>query len=547
MSFFQVGRSPIMTLKSQVLALKYRPQIFKDLIGHEEIATTIYNSIKNNNSANAFLFTGMRGIGKTTFARIVAKALNCEDSIEGMCEKKCDQCDPITNSNHIDVLEIDAASKTGVDDVRELIEFSRYPPSVAKFKIFIVDEVHMLSKQAFNALLKTLEEPPKYLKFIFATTEVKKIPITVISRCQRYDLSRIKSEELFNYLKNVTTKEKKNVEDNAIKLIVKLSEGSVRDALSLLDRAIISSNEKSLTFEDAQKIFGYVNKSSYLDLLEMVFIGNEEKIINHYRKLYNSGIEPETFLNDFLEILYYLKNISHIENEGNNFTLNDGDYKKIISLSKELDPNAILLFWEFTLKTLKEIKIVANQNLLIEMFLIQLIYLKKKNVIKNNEQNKLKNISIKNVDVKNTRNKEAINQIKNIKQEDEKIEKKNTLEINNLEDLIEICVQKKEMKLKYELENNVNLVSFSNTNIEISFNEKLNKSFVKDLSEKLYDWTKNRWLISFTKEKGEMSEKEKKNSLKKKNITKYKNSSEYKNLLKALPDIELIDIEKNDD
>jgi len=547
MSFFQVGRSPIMTIKSQVLALKYRPQIFKDLIGHEEIATTIYNSIKNNNSANAFLFTGMRGIGKTTFARIVAKALNCEDSIEGMCEKKCDQCDPITNSNHIDVLEMDAASKTGVDDVRELIEFSRYPPSVAKFKIFIVDEVHMLSKQAFNALLKTLEEPPKYLKFIFATTEVKKIPITVISRCQRYDLSRIKSEELFNYLKNVTTKEKKNVEDNAIRLIVKLSEGSVRDALSLLDRAIISSNEKSLTFEDAQKIFGYVNKSSYLDLLEMVFIGNEEKIIKHYRKLYNSGIEPETFLNDFLEILYYLKNISHIENEGNNFTLNDGDYKKIISLSKELDPNAILLFWEFTLKTLKEIKIVANQNLLIEMFLIQLIYLKKKNLIKNNEQNKLKNISIKNVDVKNTRNKEAINQIKNIKQEDEKIEKKNTLEINNLEDLIEICVQKKEMKLKYELENNVNLVSFSNTNIEISFNEKLNKSFVKDLSEKLYDWTKNRWLISFTKEKGEMSEKEKKNSFKKKNITKYKSSSEYKNLLEALPDIELIDIEKNDD
>jgi len=378
MSFFQVGRSPIMTKKSQVLALKYRPQVFKDLIGHQEIATAIYNSIKNNNPANAFLFTGMRASGKTTFARIVAKALNCEHSIEGLCEKKCNQCDPIANSNHIDVLEMDAASKTGVDDVRELIEFSRYPPSVAKFKIFIVDEVHMLSKQAFNALLKTLEEPPKYLKFIFATTEVKKIPITVISRCQRYDLSRIKSEELFNYLKNVTTKEKKDIEDNAIRLIVKLSEGSVRDALSLLDRAIISNNEKSLTFEDAQKIFGYVNKSSYLDLLEIVFLGNEEKIINHYRKLYNSGIEPEVFLNDFLEILYYLKNISHIENEGNNFTLNDSDYKKITSLSQELDSNAILLFWEFTLKTLKEIKIVTNQNLLIEMFLIQLIYLKKK-------------------------------------------------------------------------------------------------------------------------------------------------------------------------
>ena len=547
MSFFQVGWSPIMTIKSQVLALKYRPQTFKDLIGHEEIATTIYNSIKNNISANAFLFTGIRGIGKTTFARIVAKALNCEQALESICEKKCDQCDSIANSNHIDVLEMDAASKTGVDDVRELIEFSRYPPSSAKFKIFIIDEVHMLSKQAFNALLKTLEEPPKYLKFIFATTEVKKIPITVISRCQRYDLSRLKSEELFVYLKNITIKEEKKVEDNAIKLIVKLSEGSVRDALSLLDRATISNNDNFLTFEDAQKIFGYVNKSSYIDLLEIIFLGNEEKTINYYRKLYNSGIEPDLFLNDFLEILYYLKNISNIENEGSNITLNDSDYKKIVSLSKKLEPNAILLFWEFTLKTLKEIKIVANPNLLIEMYLIQLIYLKKKNVKQNNHQNEIKNTSIKNVDVKNIINKDVVSQIKNIKQEDEKIEKKNTLEINNFEDLIEMCVEKKEMKLKYELENNVNLVSFSNMNIEISFNDKLNKNFVKDLSEKLYDWTKNRWLISFSNEKGAMSEKEKKKGLKKKNINEYECSNEYKNLLNVLPDIELIDIEKKDD
>jgi len=547
MSFFQVGRSPIMTNNSKVLALKYRPQTFKDLIGHEEIATTIYNSIKNNNSANAFLFTGMRGIGKTTFARIVAKALNCEHAIEGKCEKKCDQCDPISNSNHIDVLEIDAASKTGVDDVRELIEFSRYPPTISKFKIFIIDEVHMLSKQAFNALLKTLEEPPKYLKFIFATTEVKKIPITVISRCQRYDLSRIKSEELFNYLKNIAIKEKKDVEDNAIKLIVKLSEGSVRDALSLLDRATISNNENSLTFEEAQKIFGYINKSSYIKLLEIIFLGDEEKIIDHYRKLYNSGIDPNLFLNDFLELLYFVKNISYVENGGNNFSLNDSDYKKITSLSNEIDPNAILLFWEFTLKTLKEINMVANPNLLVEMFLIQLTYLKKKNLSQNNQQNELNNIPIKNVDVKNTINKDAINQIKNIKQEEEKIEKKNTLEINNLEDLIEMCFEKKEMKLKYELENNVNLVSFSNMNIEISFNDKLNKNFVKDLSEKLYDWTKNRWLISFSKEKGTMSTKEKKHIQKKQKISEYKSSNEYKNLLEAFPDIELVDIKKKDD
>ena len=212
MSLFQVGWSPFMKNKSEVLALKYRPQTFKDLIGHEEITSTIFNSLKNKKSSNAYLFTGIRGIGKTTFARIVAKALNCERGIDNLCNDNfCTNCESIINSNHIDVLEIDAASRTGVDDVRQLIEFSRYAPTIAKFKVFIIDEVHMLSKQAFNALLKTLEEPPEYLKFIFATTEVKKIPITVISRCQRYDLSRLQSEKLFEYIKNVVAKEKKKI------------------------------------------------------------------------------------------------------------------------------------------------------------------------------------------------------------------------------------------------------------------------------------------------------------------------------------------------
>ena len=547
MSFFQVGWSPDMKNYSKILALKYRPQTFKQLIGQDEISDSIYNAIKSNVTANAYLFTGIRGIGKTTFARIVAKALNCEHAIDNMCENKCSNCVDISNSNHIDVLEMDAASKTGVDDVRELIEFSRYPPSVAKYKIFIIDEVHMLSKQAFNALLKTLEEPPEYLKFIFATTEVKKIPITVISRCQRYDLSRINSEELFNYLKNITIKEKRSVEDSAIKLIVKISEGSVRDALSLLDRATISNNGKIQTFESVQKIFGYVDKSSYIDLLEIIFLGDVEKIIHHYRSLYNSGVEPNLFLNDFMEVLYYVKNISHIENTGTNFSLNENDFKKITSLSKKLEPGDILLFWEFTLKTLKEINLVSNPNILIEMFLIQLTHLKKKNIIDTNKKNYENNLPLDKLDEKKVKNNKAVNQIKNFKQEDERIEKKNNNEINNLEDLIEMCLDKKEMELKYDLENNVNLVSFSNTNIEIAFNEKLNKNFVKDLSEKLYLWTKNRWLISFSKEKGSISEKEKLKKIKEEKIITYKNSSDYKNLLEVIPDIELIDIKERDD
>ena len=548
MSNFQVGWSPIMNNKSKVLALKYRPQKFEDLIGHEEVATTIFNSIKMNKSPNAYLFTGIRGVGKTTFARIVAKALNCENGIEKMCEKKCSHCDSITNSNHIDVLEMDAASKTGVDDVRELIEFSRYAPSIAKFKVFIIDEVHMLSKQAFNALLKTLEEPPPYLKFIFATTEVKKIPITVISRCQRYDLSRVKSEELFQYLKKISKIEDKNVDDSALKLIVKISEGSVRDSLSLLDRAIISNNDDRLSLENVQKIFGYVDKSSYIDLLELIFKGDEELVLKHYRNLYDSGVEPNNFLNEFLEILYYIKNISNIKIEGTNFSLNDNDYKKISHVSKNIKTEHTLLFWEFTLKTIKEINLVNNPNLSIEMFLIQLMYLSNRNSKSNEEPEETKNTSFKRKDLQSLKiNTEAVSQIKNIKQVEEKTDKKNKESLNSLNDIIRLCLEKKEMKLKFELENNVNLVSFSNNRIEISFNDKLSNNFVKDLSEKLFDWTNKRWIISFSKQKGEKSVKDEKKISQEKKIDKFKKSNEYDQLLKSFPDIELIDITNKND
>ena len=227
--------------KKKVLALKYRRKTFSYLIGQDIMGETIINYIKMDKVPNAYLFSGIRGVGKTTAARIVAKALNCNNGVKNLCQNEmCEHCSAISNSNHMDVLEMDAASKTGIDDVRDLIEFSKYGPSVAKFKIFIIDEVHMLSKQAFNGLLKTLEEPPSYLKFIFATTEIRKIPITVISRCQRFDLTRVKSDLLLDFLKKISLLENGKISENALKLIVKISEGSVRDGLSLLDRALIT-------------------------------------------------------------------------------------------------------------------------------------------------------------------------------------------------------------------------------------------------------------------------------------------------------------------
>ena len=556
-----------MNKNTKVLALKYRPQTFDDLIGQNVVVETISNSIKANKVPNAYLFTGIRGIGKTTTARIVAKSLNCSNGIDNLCkEESCENCKAISESNHIDVLEMDAASKTGVEDVRDLIEFSRYGPTSAKYKIFIIDEVHMLSKQAFNALLKTLEEPPKYLKFIFATTEIKKIPITVVSRCQRFDLSRIKSLELLDFVKKIKDKENGNISEDALKLIVKISEGSVRDALSLLDRALLTlKNKEELNLSSAQKIFGYFDKSQLINLFHLIIMGKEKEVLDVYREIYNQGIEPKVFINDFLEILYYFKNIESLNIDGTNFSLNDEEFNKIKEISTNIENETLILFWQFTIKTLGELDIVSNQNLSMEMFLIRLMHLKNVNDISNTSDQSETLINNKEIDQKPSSQKtkdvdlfeiknktETIGQMKNIVQEKNLKLKKNkeaetqAILISSLNDLIKICLLKKEIKLKYELEKNVNLVSFENQRIEISFNENLDKDFIKDLSLKLYDWTNKRWIITLSKTKGQPTMKEKKINLKNELIENFRNSLTYNNILEKFPDAELIDVKLKD-
>ena len=544
-----------MNKNSKVLALKYRPKTFDDLIGQEVVSETILNSIKANKIPNAYLFTGIRGIGKTTTARIVAKSLNCLNGIENLCKDElCENCDAIANSSHIDVLEMDAASKTGVDDVRDLIEFSRYGPTSSKYKIFIIDEVHMLSKQAFNALLKTLEEPPEYLKFIFATTEIKKIPITVVSRCQRFDLSRIKSTELFEFVKKIKDKENGKATDEALKLIVKISEGSVRDALSLLDRALLSlDGEKKLDLSEAQRIFGYFDKSQLIDLFNLILKGNENKVIENYRKIYDQGIEPKIFINDFLEILYYFKNINSLTLEGTNFSLNDEEFNKIKEISENINSEVLILFWQFTIKTLGELDIVSNQHLSIEMFLLRLIHLIGFKPIDNTKDDNLKTDTQENKEQKNISlqifDKETVNQIKNVAQE-KKIKPQaqiktnviNEIPIKSFNELVDLCNKKREIKLKYELEKNVNIVKFENGRIEISFNDSLDKDFVKDLSSKLLEWTNKRWIISFSKKQGEVSIKDKEKNKQKELIEDAKKSDLYKTILDFFPDAELTEV-----
>jgi len=562
--------------EKKVLALKYRPKTFSDLIGQDIMAETIINSIKMDKVPNAYLFSGIRGVGKTTAARIVAKALNCNNGVENLCQNEmCEHCSAISNSNHMDVLEMDAASKTGIDDVRDLIEFSKYGPSVAKFKIFIIDEVHMLSKQAFNGLLKTLEEPPSYLKFIFATTEIRKIPITVISRCQRFDLTRVKSDLLLDFLKKISLLENGKISENALKLIVKISEGSVRDGLSLLDRALITQKieQKELNLESAQKIFGYFDKSHLIELMKLVFQGKEEQALLKFRSISDLGIDPKIFLNDFLEILYFMKNINIFGKNEISFSLSDNQTNEIEQLSSQVDIETLIMFWQFGIKSLEELNIVSNQNLSIEMFLIRLIHLKEipklEELLNSKETSQDKTSSKKTETLSNIKNEikkdiiketnQSTDQIKNVIQEKKEIldnektfklpnENKNSTEtVSNFDNLISLCLKHKEMQLKYDLEKNVSLVKFSNGQMEFSFNENIDKNFIKNLSKKLFVWTGKRWIITLSKEKGQPTHQEIKLEKKQTQLDEAIKTNAYKKMLEAFSDAKLITVEENEE
>ena len=561
---------------NKVLALKYRPKNFNELIGQSIMIETITNSIKSNKIPNAYLFTGIRGVGKTTTARIVAKSLNCKNGIENLCsDNMCEHCEAITNSNHLDVLEMDAASRTGIDDIRELIESSRYNPTSAKYKIFIIDEVHMLSKQAFNGLLKTLEEPPPHLKFIFATTEIKKIPVTIISRCQRFDLARVPIKTLFENLKKILKAENGKISDSALKIIAKASEGSVRDSLSLLDRALITQNvdEKEVNESDVRKMLGIVDRSKILEFLQFVIIGDKKNAIEKLRMIIDHGVDPSNFLNDFLEIIYFIQQKKFLGNFESDISISEAELEIIKSISDDVSVSTLVVFWQFTLKGIEELSVVANPILSLEMLVIKLIHLKdipsfentlealnKNNLNFPNENN---NQAIgKNEKKKNYSTNEKIEttnsfkeQIKNVSQTKPDLsstsiknlsENKIVDKILSLEDLISLSSKKKEIELKYDLEKNVNLIKFTEGKIDISFNENLGKNFVRNLSEKLLEWTSKRWVITLTKEKGEPTFYERKVNEKKQLLDSEKKSEVYKKFKDIFSDSELIEVAKKE-
>ena len=561
----------------KVLALKYRPKNFKELIGQDIMVETIINSIKLNKLPNAYLLTGIRGIGKTTTARLIAKGINCnKDFIQG---EKCSagefcHCEEINASKHLDVLEMDAASRTGIDDIRELIESSKYNPTSAKYKIIILDEVHMLSKQAFNGLLKTLEEPPPHLKFIFATTEVKKIPVTIVSRCQRFDLHRVSIRNLLANLKKILKIENGKISDGALILIAKAAEGSVRDSLSLLDRALVTQNieEKEIDEGFVRRMLGIADRSKILNLLSFIFQGEQKKSLTQLKEMINEGIEPTNFLNDLLEIIYFIQQKKNIGNFDSDLSIPESEQEIIGKISNNINMPTLIIFWQLILKALDELSIVSSPILSLEMLIVRLVHLKempsyenilellKKNNLNQEEENNNTTIDLninkkKFINEENEVMKTSKDQIKNTTQtkpvlsfSNQKIPAKDidTKKVLSFEDLISLASIKKEIQLKYDLENNVNLIKFSEGKIDISFNEKLDRNFVRNLSEKLLKWTGNRWVITLAKKVGQKTFSELKKIKKKELLDQEKKSEIYKKFKNIFPDVELLEVKKKD-
>jgi DNA polymerase-3 subunit gamma/tau len=366
------------TPKYQVLARKYRPETFADLVGQDAMVRTLKNAFAADRIAQAFIMTGIRGTGKTTTARIIAKGMNCI-GIDGQggpttepCGK-CENCVAIMEGRHVDVMEMDAASRTGVGDIREIIESVHYRAASARYKVYIIDEVHMLSVNAFNALLKTLEEPPEHVKFIFATTEIRKVPVTVLSRCQRFDLRRIEPEDQIGLLRKIATAEKAEITDDALALITRAAEGSARDAQSLLDQAI-SHGAGETTADQVRAMLGLADRGRVLDLFDMILKGQAADALHELSSQYADGADPMAILRDLAEIAHWVSVIKITPDAAEDPTVSPDERTRGIAMADALAMRVLTRLWQMLLKALEEVAMAPNAMMAAEMAIIRLTH-----------------------------------------------------------------------------------------------------------------------------------------------------------------------------
>ena len=496
----------------RVLARKYRPTDFTGLIGQEALVRTLSNAFATGRIAHAFMLTGVRGVGKTTTARIIARALNCIGPDGKRTEPtihpcgKCEPCVSISESRNVDVQEMDAASRTGIDDIREIIEGVRYAPVAARYKVYIIDEVHMLSKQAFNGLLKTLEEPPPHVKFVFATTEIRKVPVTVLSRCQRFDLRRIDSAELAAYLASLAEKEKVKIEEGALALIARAAEGSARDSLSLLDQAIAHGEGNLITADTVRQMLGLADRGRVLDIFEKLMGGQISEALADLQNLYNAGADPLAVMQDLLETTHFLTRVKVAPAAQGFFDGGSGEAKRAADLAAKLSVASLTRAWQILLKGLFEVRDATRPISACEMALIRLAYAADLPPTDKLVKDILDGGAVPpprgggNASASSPSSRAPVATGSAMPARAPMPEGAPSASLRTLEDVVALCEPRSELRVN--LEHNVHLVRLEPGLIEIRPTPRAPRTLANDLQAKLRAATGERWTVSIASQGG---------------------------------------------
>lgn len=499
----------------KVLARKYRPESFAELRGQDTMVRILKNAFAADRIAHSFILTGIRGTGKTTTARIIAKGLNCI-GVDGTGKPttdpcgKCENCIAIIEGRHVDVIEMDAASQTGVGDIREIIDSVHYSTTSARYKIYIIDEVHMLSTSAFNALLKTLEEPPLHVKFIFATTEIRKVPVTVLSRCQRFDLKRVEPEILITHLKSIANREQVKISEAAISIIVRASEGSVRDAMSMMDQAIAHGAEET-SVEQVREMIGLADRSRILDLFSLIMEGNALSALNELSAQYAAGADPIVILKDLAEVTHWISVVKISPNTSEDPTITTDERDRGLKFSNQLSMRSLTRMWQMLLKVLEEISFAPNSMMAAEMAIIRLTHVSElpspDELIRKLEKNSYPEVRTGDVKKKSdnkstitssivsSTNGAAIAKVKEIIEDP-------LQQFKTFEDVVSLIRFNRDMKLLVETENYLRLVKYQPGRIEFQLTPEASSDIPSRLAKKLKSWTGENWGVTIVNKGG---------------------------------------------
>jgi DNA polymerase-3 subunit gamma/tau len=546
----------------RVLARKYRPKTFEDLIGQEAMVKTLANAFALGRIAQAYMLTGVRGVGKTTTARLLARALNYTgaDTPSLHMPVLAEHCEAILESRHVDVIEMDAASRTGVDDVRELIESVRYRPVMARYKVYIIDEVHMLSKQAFNALLKTLEEPPPHVKFIFATTEIRKVPVTVLSRCQRFDLRRLDAAALMAHLARIASLENVSAEDEALRMIARAAEGSVRDGLSLFDQAIAHSGSK-ITADAVQSMLGLVDRARIIDLFEAITAGDAASALKELEAQYAQGADPQNLLTDLADFVHWITRLKIVPQAEADLDRSQAERERGAKLAQNLSMASLTRAWQMLLKGLAELRDAPDALAAAEMLIIRLSY--GASLPATDELMKLATGTSATSPVPRAPERpkpeaprapaeasspllETQGALAIERSPADQTLKAEAQAFPHFRDVVAFIADKRDIKLKDDLERYVRPVRLGKGSIEIALEEGAPAGLAGELARKLEAWTGERWMVSVSSELGEPPLRQQARALRDSKFLEARKHPVVKAVLEKFPGAEISDVRDPD-